>query len=682
VTPPARGTSTARVTETAGEPFALDPFQVRAVTALDAGRSVLVSAPTGSGKTVVGVHAVARALAAGKRAVYTTPIKALSNQQFGHLCRRFGAERVGLITGDVSIRPHAPVVVATTEILRNMLFARSPVIDELAAVVLDEVHYLQDRARGSVWEEVIVVTPPAVQFACLSATVGNVEEFGAWLSSVRGPTTTIVETVRPVVLDHHFLYARQGAEGVRELPLLVGNGTNPDGRALDQHVRRTARHRIRAPRRIEVVEFLEHRRLLPAIVFIFSRAACDGAALRCLEAGVRLTTPAERATIRELAEEAVAHLADDDLDALGFGPWAAALEAGVSSHHAGMIPACRELVERCFAEGLVKLVYATETLALGIDMPARTVVIEKMTKRRGAASSPLDSGEYRQLTGRAGRRGRDREGHAVVLWSPGVSFTRTAEIVQAPPPDLTSAFVPTYNLAVNLVLSWTRDGAHALLGASYAQWNARPGATALVDALDARLEVLAAFGMVVGWWVAPPGRIVAAVYHDRDLVLALMLERGVLDGCGPLEVAALASLLTYERRGGRGEPAGLAPSAVRCLGDRSARVEEIVADVRARERAAGVPLARACEPGLVGAVLAWAGGAPLSAVLGGGVLAAGDLVRNLRQEVDLLQQIERVATDPRLAAAAGEAVALLRRGVVLDDTAGAEGSANPAPRSS
>ncbi|MDA8342592.1 MAG: DEAD/DEAH box helicase [Actinomycetota bacterium] len=648
------------MTSTAGEPFPLDPFQVRAIDALDAGRSVLVSAPTGSGKTVVGVHAVARALAAGKRAVYTTPSKALSNQQFGHLCRRFGAERVGLITGDASIRPHAAVVVATTEILRNMLFARSPVIDELGAVVLDEVHYLQDRARGSVWEEVIVVTPPAVQFACLSATVGNAEEFGAWLDSVRGATTTVVETVRPVVLDHHFLYARQGAEGVRELPLLVADGTNPDGRALDQHVRRTARHRIRTPRRIEVVDFLEHRALLPAIVFIFSSAACDGAALRCLEAGVRLTTPAERASIRELTEAAVAHLADDDL-------------------HAGMIPAFRELVERCFADGLVKLVYATETLALGIDMPARTVVIEKMTKRRGAASSPLDSGEYRQLTGRAGRRGRDREGHAVVLWSPGVSFTRTSEIVQAPPPDLTSAFVPTYNLAVNLVLAWTRDGAHALLGASYAQWNARPGTTALVDALDARLEVLAAFGMVAGWQVTPPGRIVADIYHERDLVLALVLERGVLDGCGPLEVAALASLLTYERRSGRGAPSGLALSAARVLGDRAARVEEIVGDVRVREHAAGVPLARSCEPGLAGAVLAWAGGAPLSAVLAGGVMAAGDLVRNLRQEVDLLAQIERVAADPPLAAAAGEAVALLRRGIVLDETAGAEASANPAP---
>ncbi len=675
-------TSTGGATSTVGEPFPLDPFQIRAIEALDAGRSVLVSAPTGSGKTVVGVHAVARALVAGRRAVYTTPIKALSNQQFGHLCRRFGTERVGLITGDTSIRPHAAVVVATTEILRNMLFAGSPVIDELGTVVLDEVHYLQDRARGSVWEEVIVVTPPSVQFACLSATVGNAGEFGAWLGSVRGATTTVVETVRPVVLDHHFLYARQRQDGVRELPVLVGDRVNPDGRTLDEHVARAARHRIRTPGRIEVVELLEHRALLPAIVFIFSRAACDGAVLRCLESGVRLTTPTERARIRELTEAAVAHLADDDLDALGFGPWAAALETGVSSHHAGMIPAFRELVERCFADGLVKLVYATETLALGIDMPARTVVIEKMTKRRGAASSPLDSGEYRQLTGRAGRRGRDREGHAVVLWSPGVTFARMAEIVQAPPPDLTSAFVPTYNLAVNLVLAWSRDGAHALLGASYAQWTARPGTTALVDALDARLEVLAALGMVVGWRVMTAGRVVADIYHERDLVLALALERGVFDGCRPLEVAALASLLTYERRGGNRAPAGLAPTAANLLGDRADRLEEIVADVRVRERTAGVPLARTCEPGLAGAVLQWAGGAPLLAVLAGGAIAAGDLVRNLRQEVDLLQQIERVAADTRLAAAAGEAVVLLRRDIVLDETVGAGASANPTPRPS
>ena len=351
--------------------------------AIDRGESVLVSAPTGSGKTLVAEYAAARAVASGGKAFYTTPIKALSNQKFAELSLRYGDDRVGLLTGDVSHQARAPMVVMTTEVLRNMLFARSSLLDDLAVVVLDEVHYLQDPYRGSVWEEVLVLTPPGVTFVSLSATVSNASDFGAWLTSVRGTTKVIVETHRPVTLHHHFAVAERGERAPhRAAPAPAGEAQSRRA-VLDDRRRRNPRHRFRAPRRTEVIEYLAAEDMLPAITFIFSRAACDDAIRQCLQDGVRLTTPEERQRIRRLTEGAVDRLGDDDLATLGYGPWSAALEAGVAPHHAGLVPAFRQAVEQCFSEGLLKVVFATETLALGINMPARTVVVERFAKFRG-----------------------------------------------------------------------------------------------------------------------------------------------------------------------------------------------------------------------------------------------------------------------------------------------------------
>ncbi len=527
-----------------------DGFQRRAMDALDRGSSVLVAAPTGSGKTLVAEYAVARALARGGKAFYTTPLKALSNQKFGDFVRRYGEDRVGLLTGDVSVRGDAPVVVMTTEVLRNMLFARSGALDGLACVVLDEVHYLQDPYRGPVWEEVLVVTPPGVAFVCLSATVHNSQDFGAWLRSVRGSTEVVVETERPVELQHHFALAERGRDDVTLLPLLVDGRPNPRGARIDDRARRrrSGPRPFRVPRRTEMVEHLHGAGMLPAITFIFSRAACDDAVRQCVGDGVVLTTPAERHRVRAVIEDATDGLDDDDLAALGYGPWAHALECGLASHHAGLVPAFRHAAERCFSAGLARMVFATETLALGINMPARTVVIERFAKFRGAERTPLTSGEYRQLTGRAGRRGIDPVGHAVVLWSPATTFATVAAVALAPPPDLSSSFHPTYNLAVNLVRRWTRDDAHRLLASSYGQWQAPGGSVSLPAQLDRRLAVLSAHGHVDGWTLTADGERLARIYHESDLLVADALGAGVLDGLDPAVLAGVVSALTFEAR--------------------------------------------------------------------------------------------------------------------------------------
>ncbi len=475
--------------------FPLDDFQVRAMHALGRGENVLVSAPTGSGKTVVAQHAVNLALDEGLRVAYTAPIKALSNQVHRDLVAALGREQVGLLTGDHSVRAEAPVVVMTTEVLRNMIYARSAALDSLRWIVLDEVHFLQDAYRGPVWEEVLVHAPPGIGFVCLSATVSNADELGEWIRTLRGPTTTVVSHVRPVELEPLYLVGDRSAPEDHLLPVLIDDRPNEVGRRFDVEGRdgprdrgrprgRQADRRFRTPRRVEVVERLAAEGLLPSITFVFSRAGCDDAARACLDAGVRLTEPAERAEIRAIAEERTAELGDRDLDVLGYDTWLAALEVGIASHHAGLVPAFRETVEACFVRGLVKVVFATETLALGINVPARSVVLERLSRFTGEHHEFLSAATFTQLTGRAGRRGIDDRGAAVVLWSPFVTFDQVARLAASRDYPLVSAFRPTYNMAANLVVRYDRNQAREVLGRSFAQFQADRASVHLRRRLD------------------------------------------------------------------------------------------------------------------------------------------------------------------------------------------------------
>ena len=466
--------------------FAFDDFQVAACRALTAGDGVLVAAPTGSGKTVVGEYAVHLALAQGRKCFYTTPIKALSNQKYGDLVRRYGTAKVGLLTGDNSVNGEAPVVVMTTEVLRNMLYAGSATLRDLGYVVLDEVHYLADRARGAVWEEVIIHLAESVRVVALSATVSNAEEFGDWLAQVRGGTQVIVDEHRPVPLWQHMLVGRRlydlfTDDEQHELnPELVrlahrdsySAGVSRSGsRQRNGAGGRRPRRQV-PPYRPEIIDRLDAAGLLPAITFIFSRAGCDAAVEQCLAAGLRLTTKDEADAIQAIAERRVADIPEEDLTVLGYHDWLLGLRRGIAAHHAGLLPAFKEVVEELFAAGLVRAVFATETLALGINMPARTVMIERLDKWNGETHAPLTAGEYTQLTGRAGRRGIDVEGHAVVLWQPGLDPGAVAGLAGTRTYPLNSSFRPSYNMAVNLTGQAGRTRAAALLESSFAQFQA------------------------------------------------------------------------------------------------------------------------------------------------------------------------------------------------------------------
>jgi superfamily II RNA helicase len=397
-------------------PFALDPFQEQAIRWVLSGESVLVSAPTGAGKTLIAEFAIYRALAAQRRIVYTTPLKALSNQKFGDFTRQYGGDLVGILTGDVKVNAGAPILVMTTEILRNLLFTERP--RDIATAVLDECHYLGDEGRGTVWEEIVINASPSTQLVGLSATVSNLHEIATWIGEVHRPIHPIVHTVRPVPLQ--YLFCHQDGEIVTldaprraasPVPRVRLHPRGP-GRNREPFRRQWERRRPASPNR--VVPQLRERRWLPAIYFIFSRAGCERALGRYLEDGDSLLAPDRRAEV----EEAIANtlrdypsiVAETETNALLFE----GLRHGAGMHHAGILPALKRLTELLFERGLVKVVFATETMSLGIHMPARSVVIQGVRKRSEAGFRRLSLNEVTQMAGRAGRRGIDPEGKCLI----------------------------------------------------------------------------------------------------------------------------------------------------------------------------------------------------------------------------------------------------------------------------
>ncbi|MFN2586598.1 MAG: DEAD/DEAH box helicase [Actinomycetota bacterium] len=868
--------------ESYGFPF--DDFQRRACRALVDGSSVLVAAPTGAGKTVVGEFAAWLALQGTGKTFYTTPIKALSNQKYGDFLALHGPSNVGLLTGDNSLNGDAPIVVMTTEVLRNMIYEDSPELRALEYVVLDEVHYLQDRYRGGVWEEILIHLPVDVKIVSLSATVSNAEEFAEWLQTLRGRTEVIIEERRPVEIKHWYFASDE------LLPMFVGRPggevvANPRGRDLERRTRRGGpsrpgprgrrerEKRARIPWRSEVIDRLAAEKMLPAIYFIFSRKGCDEAVRQCMREGIRLTTPDERRTITASAEARVADLSLNELDVLGYGEWIAGLSNGLAAHHAGMIPPFKETVEELFARGIIKVVFATETLALGINMPARTVVIESLMKFTGEKHELVTPGQYTQLSGRAGRRGIDELGHSIVLlqrFTPFDTITRLASTRTYP---LQSSFQPSYNMAVNLVRNYDRPEAEHLVNSSFAQFQTdrdvvrlerkrerseaylasyrermqcergdfdeyldlrarlraleqrggrsgrahnervleaigslRPGdvidlpagrrrgryavievttrrsetvpkvlvlseertmirlapvdfreaplaiarlrlprdfnvrdlaarrrlarqlaalddaeppaepedepehagelkalqgavaahpvakcpelgrhihfaeraarlekevagvdrqiarrAATLARRFDRVLDVLEDLGYVDGWSLTEKGERLTRVYNESDLLVVEMLDRNLLTGLEPPELAAVCSALVYETRGPETDNAVEMPTPP------SRRVHgELVRlwrQIRRKEDEKTLELTREPDPGFAQKAFRWASGWPLEDVLSEDD-PAGDFVRATKQLIDLLRQVEEVTADEGLRAVVGRAVEGLHRGVV------------------
>ena len=683
--------------------FGLDDFQSDALDALDSGVNVLVSAPTGSGKTIVANYAIGQALEREQRSFYTTPLKALSNQKYHELCELYGTSRVGLLTGDSSINRLAPVVVMTTEVLRNMLLTESDQLRDLGLVVLDEVHYLQDPFRGGVWEEVLILTPSSVRFVALSATIGNADFLGEWFEAVRGATSVIVESTRPIELHNHVAVVARSSGNVEILDLLDGARLSDGARRVDNLMKSSRKFRpgpkwhgpnssapppaFRAPRRSELLRAASDADLLPIIVFIFSRAACDDAVQQCRRDGLLFTTPEERRAIEAIANERVRDFSSDDLKALEYDQFLEALRRGLAAHHAGMVPAFREIVEACFEENLLAVVFATETLALGVNMPARSVALERFTKYSDNGRQFLTSGEFAQMTGRAGRRGLDDEGHALVCFTPDLALQDVARVALAPPSELHSSFRPTYNLTANLINHVEFETAIEIVRQSFAQFEAdrrpRGSRRPLSEQLLARHRVLEELGYAKDWSLTEHGQLLRSIYHECDLLIAEALNLGVFDGLEPAQLAGLLSTFVFEAKRSTKPNAAKQVSTKkrRAINDRlgpqrrgtlSERQNEITAlsiailDVETRHQ---VPHAKEPDGRFATTIAAWARGATLSTVLDLaeleiGQTSPGDFVRQAKQVVDLCEQFSRLDDHYGVAHVASEARDLVLRSVV------------------
>ena len=699
--------------------YTLDEFQISACERLEEGRSVLVAAPTGSGKTTIAEFAVYLARRERDAKIfYTAPIKALSNQKFHELCAEYGEDEVGLLTGDVNIRGDAPIVVMTTEVLRNMIYAESSALDDLAFVVLDEVHYLGDRFRGAVWEEIILHLPRSVRLVGLSATVSNAEEFGDWMHAVRGDTDVILSEHRPVPLYQHVLTSKEllplyvGHEGelvargrlnpeLRMLETGGGRGGRSGGRGRGgRNDRSRGRAPVRPSRRVsraDIARALDETELLPAIVFVFSRNGCDQAVRQCLYDGIRLTTREEREEIRRVALAEIDGMTDEERRVLGVSEWLAGLERGIAAHHAGLLPAFKSVVERLFQRRLVKLVYATETLALGINMPARAVAIERLDKFNGEDRVPLTSGEYTQLTGRAGRRGIDTEGHAVVVWSDGVDLESLAHLAGARSFPVRSSFRPTANMAVNLLQRMDFERARDTLELSFAQFQADREVVDHARALRAEQESLAGYDeaaaraqgsdrkrwedrarklrrkvergrrqiasrtgtiartfdrvveqlLTLGYLeeasgeleVAPWGELLRRIYGDRDLLVAECLRHDTLRGLDAAGLAAMCCVLSYEpRRDDDGDPRLPGGAVFAGAYDRVLDIWVRLDDLAEQHR---LPRSEMPHAGLAKTMHEWARGQSIERILESAGIGAGDFVRWSKQTIDLLDQISQ-----------------------------------------
>ncbi|HEY1420814.1 MAG TPA: DEAD/DEAH box helicase [Candidatus Dormibacteraeota bacterium] len=477
----------------AGLPFQLDDFQREAIEKLDRDRGgVLVSAPTSSGKTMVAEYAIFRALKEGAKVLYTTPLKALSNQKYHDFVREHGESMVGLVTGENNINDDAPVVVMTTEILRNLIYEDPGRLDRVRYVVLDEVHYIDDFPRGSVWEEIVIQAPAGIKLVGLSATIGNYQEIADWMAENRGGMETVFHDVRPVELKMWL------AINNRLLPLFKEDG-GIDQRTWSKGAQEEeASYRIGGYRGLpsndllHVIEQLRGFEMLPAIYFIFSRRGCREALQRCSYHEIDLTTAAEKEAIDRVAAERLQALTDHDEEAL-FRRMVDArlLRRGLAEHHAGLLPYHKEMVEELFQRGLIKVVFATETLALGINMPARGVVVSSFTKFDGVNFSNLTTGELTQLMGRAGRRGIDVIGHGVILKESDVEVGTIYEVAMGPTLVVESKFLPSYNMALNLLRVYTPEEAEALMQRSFGQFQKRLAASQASERLVNVREQLA-----------------------------------------------------------------------------------------------------------------------------------------------------------------------------------------------
>lgn len=640
--------------------FTLAPFQRRAAAALDTGRNVLVAAPTGAGKTLVAEYAIHLALQRGQRALYTAPIKALSNQKFRDFRADPAIGDAGLMTGDITLHPGARVLVMTTEILRNTLFEDPARLRDVGAVVFDEVHYMDDPERGSVWEETLLFLPPEISVVALSATIANLGQFAAWLERVRERSVEVIEEVRRPVPLKHFLYHPKA-------------GVFPPSRLKQVRARFLAKRKDRALARRDdaplLAELIGEGRL-PALYFCFSRRLCESKAEK--STNLCLLSAAEAEACQRVWDEARTEFGFDDAR----GPLAALrlmTLRGVAAHHAGMLPLHKEMVERLFTRGLLKLLYTTETFALGINMPARAVVFDSLTKFDGVDFDYMRTRDYLQMAGRAGRLGMDEVGLVYsVLELEDVLEAPIHRIQSGQVEPVVSRFDLDYATLVHLHGAAGDDGAAAAWERSFAAFQAREHSKQREEQnrrqtralVQRRYRFLDQMGYVAGAReIKARGRICLRL-HGYEIQLTELMFEGIFDEADPPALCGLVAAVIHESR--RREE--FWRNALRPMRGLLRRATEAIDHAIEQEMAAGLqPSLKPLDEAMTPAMFEYAQGREFEELGRFTSAAPGDFVRVARMTVQYLRHLRKVAVageNEELAGRLSEAVDCIYRGPV------------------
>ncbi len=620
----------------------LDRFQERAVEALQGGKSVIVAAPTGAGKTLIAEYALETCFEEGRRAVYTAPIKALSNQKFRDFSAAYG-EKVGIMTGDVTIHPEAQVLIMTTEIFRNTIFEAPERLEDLSHVIFDEIHFLDDRERGTVWEESIIFAPRDIRFVYLSATISNLDELAGWIREVRGDALEVIlEQGRPVPLHHHLYIPGKGVGSFEDFAKARGEHEKREKGRSRGRGRKRKKQKEKEDAVPEMVRTMAGRDCLPVIVFCFVRQECEDRAER--EAAGLSLPPAEEREILETFDALAESF--DVVEDPGVQDMRRLVGRGVAYHHAGLLPTLKEIVERLFTTGRVRRIFTTDTFALGVNMPARAVALSSLTKFNGVSRAYLKSREYHQMAGRAGRRGIDDEGHVFVLADPERDRPGPARrVVLGRPEDVNSRFSLSYAALLSLFDRLGEEDLFRACEKSFAAYQTRTRSEAayrgMMGQVRARLAFLRSLRYIEEGEVTPLGKR-AAVLYGYEIPVAELYRKGVFHNLDPARLAALFAALVFEEK--RNDWYRRLPR--RSFGRVQNRVRNLIRSLRDREKKAGVkePM-KAPAFGILAAALSWVRGVPFRELELDTTASDGDLVRAFRMAIQLLRQTERAFPD-------------------------------------
>ncbi|MFH1399980.1 MAG: DEAD/DEAH box helicase [Nanoarchaeota archaeon] len=624
--------------------FTLDPFQEQAIAALDAHKTVIVSAPTGSGKTLIADYLVGRDIKVGKRIIYTSPIKALSNQKFKEFTREYGKQAVGLMTGDVVINPGAMVVIMTTEIYRNMLLAHDPFVEDISYVIFDEVHYINDIERGYVWEEAIIFSPRDIRFLCLSATIPNARQLANWMGTIKGHETQVIfHGVRVVPLAHYFYDTVLGMTTMAELEENVQLDKYPDYEQMHPQRGRMPKKKLpRAPNFLDLIEEVREKQWLPVLYFVFSRANSQKLA-KTLAAKGDLLTPADRSRVLGIMQE---HFAKQDsqirlLDSTRM--LKELLPKGIGVHHAGLLPELKELVEQLFEAGLIKVLFATETFAVGINMPARSVIFHSLEKYDGISFRYLNSKEYFQLAGRAGRRGIDKEGYVISLVDRrSFDVAKVKSFTGEDRMPITSQFKLGFNTILNMERSHSLDEIEVILRSNFDNYQKfgskimnAPFST-MRRSYDRKRKILEKLGYIKEKGLTYKGQFACGIYSN-ELVISNIFFGMDTTKLTQAQIILLLVVISYESRPDQKFP--------RC--GKENYHKKLLRFLEEDEY-----VRKSIDPKVVYrlAKFVWdfVNDKPFVQVLQETNLLEGDVIRLFRQAIDVLQQVIRATTDPDL----------------------------------